>query len=75
VQAPGAVIEARDAVTGQLIWEHQRKMADTIKGGARAKTIAIGLKMVYWTSPDSYVEALDARTGEMRWEAKTGKLL
>jgi len=71
LQAPGAVIEAIDAATGQLIWKHERKMADNIKSGARAKTIAIGFDMVYWTSPDSYLEALDARTGEMRWEAKT----
>ena len=35
--------------------------------GARAKTIAIGFDMVYWTSPDSYLVALDARTGEVRW--------
>ncbi len=71
VQAPGAVLEARDAVTGTLIWEHKRKMADNLKGNSRAKTIAIGFDMVYWTSPDSFLEALDARTGEMRWEAKT----
>ncbi len=71
LQAPGAVIDALDAATGQLIWEHKRQMPDNIKGGARAKTIAIGLDMVFWTSPDSYLEALDARTGEMRWEAKT----
>jgi len=71
LQAPGAIIEALDAATGQLIWKHERKMADNIKGGARAKTIGIGFDMVYWTSPDSYLEALDARTGEMRWEAKT----
>ena len=71
LQAPGAVIEALDAATGQVIWKHERKMADNLKGNARAKTIAIGFDMVYWTSPDSYLEALDARTGEMRWEAKT----
>src|SRR5579872_4020306 len=41
LQAPGAVIEAIDAATGQLIWEHKRPMPDNIKGGARAKTIAI----------------------------------
>src|ERR1019366_2706624 len=71
LQAPGAVMEARDAVTGQLIWEHKRDMAQNIKGGARAKTIAIGFDMVFWTSPDSYLVALDARTGEVRWSAKT----
>jgi PQQ-dependent dehydrogenase (methanol/ethanol family) len=71
LQSPGAVIQAYDATTGKLLWEHKRQMPDNIKGGARAKTIAIGLDMVFWTSPDSYLEALDARTGEMRWEAKT----
>src|ERR1700689_2831560 len=71
VQAPGAIVQALDATTGQLIWEHKRKMADNIRTGARTKTIAIGLDMVFWTSPDSYLEALDARTGEMRWEDKT----
>ena len=53
LQGPGAVIQALDAATGQLIWEHKRTMPDNIKGGARAKTIAIGFDMVYWTSPDS----------------------
>src|SRR5579884_365783 len=49
LQAPGAVIEARDATNGQLIWEYKRKMPDNIKPGARAKAIAIGFDMVYWT--------------------------
>ncbi|HWF07260.1 MAG TPA: PQQ-binding-like beta-propeller repeat protein [Bryobacteraceae bacterium] len=71
LQSPGAVIQAYDAATGQLIWEHKRNVPQNIKNGARAKTIAIGFDMVYWTSPDSYLEALDARTGELRWEAKT----
>src|SRR3954452_19969390 len=42
LQAPGAVIEARDAATGQIIWEYKRNLAQNIKNGARAKTIAIG---------------------------------
>ncbi len=71
LDAPGGIIQARDAATGQLIWEHKRNFPDNLKGSARSKTIAIGYDMVYWTSPDSYLEALDARTGEMRWEAKT----
>jgi len=71
LQAPGAVIQALDAATGQLIWEYKRNMPQNIKNGARAKTIAIGYDMVYWTSPDSYLVAIDARTGELRWEDKT----
>jgi alcohol dehydrogenase (cytochrome c) len=66
LQAPGAVIEARDAATGQFIWEHKRDMPENIKNSARAKTIAIGFDMVFWTSPDSYLEALDARTAPRR---------
>src|SRR6185437_12509451 len=71
LQAPGAVMQALDATTGQLIWEYKRNLAQNIKNGARAKTIAIGFDMVYWTSPDSYLVAIDARTGELRWEDKT----
>jgi alcohol dehydrogenase (cytochrome c) len=71
VQAPGAVMQALDATTGQLIWEYKRNMPQNIKNGARAKNIAIGFDMVYWTSPDSYLVAIDARTGELRWEDKT----
>ena len=44
-------------------------MAENIKGAARGKTIAVGLDMVYWTSPDSYLVALDART----WASRAGK--
>ncbi len=71
LQAPGAVLKARDATNGQLLWEYKRDLAPNITRGARAKTIAVGLDMVYWTSPDSYLVAVDARTGELRWEAKT----
>src|SRR3984885_15635053 len=34
LQGPGAVVEARDAVTGQLIWEYKRDMPQNIKNGA-----------------------------------------
>ena len=30
LQAPGAVMEARDAVTGEVIWQHKRNMPDKI---------------------------------------------
>ncbi|MEP7355178.1 MAG: PQQ-binding-like beta-propeller repeat protein [Acidobacteriota bacterium] len=71
LQAPGGLIQALDATTGKLIWEHKRAAPANVMSGARAKTIALGLDMVYWTSPDSFLVALDARTGELRWEAKT----
>jgi alcohol dehydrogenase (cytochrome c) len=71
LQAPGGLIEARDATNGEIIWTHKRNAPQNVMNGARSKNIAIGLDMVFWTSPDSFLVALDARTGEMRWEAKT----
>lgn len=70
LQAPGAVVQALDATNGNLIWEYVRNIPANQKTGAKAKTIAMGQDMIYWTAPDAVV-ALDARTGEMRWEAKT----
>ncbi len=63
---PGAVLQAIDATTGALIWEHRRP-----SGNSRAKTIAIYEDLVFYTSPDGFIVALDARTGEIRWETKT----
>lgn len=70
LQAPGAVVQALDATNGNLIWEYVRPIPDKQKPGAKAKTIAMGEDMIYWTAPDAVV-ALDAKTGEIRWEAKT----
>jgi alcohol dehydrogenase (cytochrome c) len=63
---PGATLQAIDATTGALIWEHKRP-----SGTGVAKTIGIYEDMIYQTSPDNFVVAHDARTGEVRWETKT----
>ncbi|MGH9203254.1 MAG: PQQ-binding-like beta-propeller repeat protein, partial [Vicinamibacterales bacterium] len=63
---PGATVQAIDATTGALIWEHRRP-----SGASRAKTLAISDDLVFYTSPDGFIVALDARTGEVRWETKT----
>jgi len=63
---PGATVQALDAATGALIWEHRRNA-----GASRVKTLAIYEDMVYYPSPDGFIVALDARTGEVRWETKT----
>jgi glucose dehydrogenase len=66
LMTPGAAVQALDATTGALIWEHRRAA-----GASRVKTVAIYEDMVYYPSPDGYIVALDARTGEVRWETKT----
>jgi alcohol dehydrogenase (cytochrome c) len=63
---PGATLQAIDATTGALIWEHKRP-----SGAGVAKTIGIYEDMIYQTSPDNFVVAHDARTGAVRWETKT----
>jgi alcohol dehydrogenase (cytochrome c) len=63
VIAPGSIIQALDATTGDLIWEYKRKYANPgIGTGGRSKTLAIFDDMIYFTAPDSYIVALDART-------------
>jgi len=68
LMAPPASVQAVDAATGALIWEHKRP-EKTPSG--RAKALSMFDDMVYYTSPDGFIVALDARTGAVRWETKT----
>lgn len=69
--APGAVVEALDGATGDLLWEYKRKVPANQASQARPKALAIYQDVILYTAPDAVV-GLDARTGEQRWEAKTG---
>jgi alcohol dehydrogenase (cytochrome c) len=70
---PGAIVQALNATTGDLIWEYKRPVPANIAGQARPKALAIFQDVILYTAPDSTVVGLDARTGEKRWESKTGK--
>ena len=70
VVEPGAVVQALDAATGDLLWEYQRKVPGNAASAARTKNLAIYEDLILYTAPDAVV-GLDARTGEQRWEAKT----
>jgi alcohol dehydrogenase (cytochrome c) len=66
---PGDLIQAIDAVTGDLIWEYQRKLPE----GARRSTkrnIAIHGNSIISTSSHNHVFALDAQTGALQWETQ-----
>ncbi len=72
---PKDVIQAIDAVTGDLIWEYRREVPDDIMGylGALAennRNLAIYDNLIIDTSVDDYIFALDARTGELVWETQ-----
>jgi alcohol dehydrogenase (cytochrome c) len=70
--APGAVVQALDGATGDVLWEYKRKVAANVASQARPKALAIYEDIVLYTAPDAVV-GLDARTGEQRWEAKTDR--
>ena len=73
---PGDVIQAIDAATGDLIWEHRRPLpsATSFRNGLgqRKRSIALYDDRVYFVSWDNFVVSLDARTGEQAWQTDRG---
>jgi PQQ-dependent dehydrogenase (methanol/ethanol family) len=65
----GDLIQAIDARTGDLIWEHQRKLEEGRRRD-RNRNIAIYGNLIIDTSADNHVYALDAQTGKMAWETQ-----
>jgi len=72
VVAPGAMVEALDGATGDLLWEYKRKVSAGVASSARTKTLAIYQDLVLYAAPDGFIVGLDARTGEQRWQTTTG---
>jgi len=69
------VIQALDAVSGDLIWEYRRDIPEDlyemVGGNARNnRNIAIFENLIINTSDDNHVFALDAATGETVWETR-----
>ena len=69
------VIEAIDALTGDLKWSHRRALPDDVYdyvgGNARNnRNIAIYDRFIINTSDDNFVFGLDVDTGELAWENK-----
>ena len=72
---PGDIIQALDAVTGDLRWEYRRDhpedVADHVSGLSRTnRNVAIHDRLIIDTSVDDYVFALDAATGRLVWETE-----
>ena len=73
---PRDVIQAIDAVTGDLIWEYRRDRPDDLAEymiGSLTDTnrnLAIHGGLIIDTSGDDYIFALDAQTGELVWETQ-----
>ena len=71
---PSDVIQAIDAVTGDLRWEYRRALPDDVDeyvaGSSTNRNIAIHGTHVIDTSGDGFVYALDAVTGRLAWETR-----
>jgi alcohol dehydrogenase (cytochrome c) len=73
-EGSGRVV-AFDAVSGEVVWIHERKFPDdvaTSEAFPRTRGVSILGNTLYWGTADSYLVALDARSGKMMWETKTG---
>ena len=70
---PRDVIQAIDATTGDLLWEHRREVPENVADGGittNNRNIAIYGTLIIDTSIDDHVFALDAETGDMVWETE-----
>jgi len=72
---PNDIIQAIDAVTGDLQWEYRRDIPDDVNdylGGLISvnRNIAIWDDMIIDTANDDYAFALNAATGELVWETQ-----
>ena len=70
---PRDVIQAMDAVTGDLLWEYRREYPDDLEDflfTGNNRNIAIYGSRIIDTSGDDYVFALDATTGRLAWETQ-----
>ena len=71
---PRDIIQALDAVSGDLIWEHRRERPDDLADysiGSLIDTnrnIAIHGNYLFDSTSDAWMIAIDARTGEVAWE-------
>lgn len=64
-----------NAVTGQLVWVHERTYPQDIalsQAFNRARGLAIYNDVLYWGATDTTLLAIDAKTGKLIWEVPTG---
>ena len=73
---PRDVIQAIDAVTGDLLWEHRRERPDDLEEfilrvlSEGNRNISIYGDLIIDTSNDDHVFALDAATGRVVWDTE-----
>src|SRR5262245_20295638 len=68
----GGIVQALEAGTGKLIWEHRVGADVAPRGLALYRNMLIFHSMERWavTKQDAFLVALDARTGELVWKVQ-----
>ena len=66
--SPGNVVQALDAATGEVIWEHRHQYPEDAASWGATRSIALYRDKVYLATYDAAILALDARTGEPVWK-------
>ena len=66
--SPGNVVQALDAATGDLLWEHRHQYPEDAESRRATRSIALYRDKVYLATYDAALVALDARTGEPVWQ-------
>ncbi|WP_428102302.1 pyrroloquinoline quinone-dependent dehydrogenase [Candidatus Rariloculus sp.] len=65
----GDYVQAFDAKSGELLWEHQREFPEGVTGGTN-RNLAIWGTTLIDAGGDNAMYALDARTGKLLWETQ-----
>jgi alcohol dehydrogenase (cytochrome c) len=72
--SPKDIVEALDAVTGELIWEYRRDLPDDITDYVQlndvTRSLAIHEDKIIDVTADGYIIALNAATGQLEWETQ-----
>jgi alcohol dehydrogenase (cytochrome c) len=66
----GAVVQALDAASGNLLWQYQRVLPDGAGGllTSHGKSLAIHDGKLFASTGDGHVIALETRTGHLIWD-------
>ncbi len=64
----GDMVQAFDAVSGDLLWTYKREVPEDMTAGRPSRNLALYEGKVFITTDDGFVVALDAASGAVVWE-------
>ncbi len=73
VHGYGDVVQAFDAVTGDLLWQYARRLPRGVAASVK-RGLSIYEDRLYVPTSDAHVVALDIKTGDVVWDQPVGDL-